>query len=307
MQYKYLFALITFCAGALKTVAQTSATDSLKSDSMQVAEISLLQLQEQHLLDSLVKISLQQELKAVAGDTKKTKELEDRLRQIGATDSMRNIEQLRRINELKKISKGYPVAPFGDTLFYVYAWIGPYKAQERAASITQRIRQLYADDFLKSDSLKTIKNDNSTDIFYKNDFPVTSVTNIDALWLNTTSDKLAKKYLQKIKTAIQQEKANNSFVNWLKKIGLVLLIILGVAIFIFLLNKLFRVLKKILFRKTITIQNIKLLSGWQYKKFVSSTLNIFRIVFIILIIYLSLPLLFTVFPETKNLTNTLLG
>jgi small-conductance mechanosensitive channel len=268
----------------------------------------LLQLQEQYLLDSLVKISLQQELKSVAGDSSKTRELEAKLKKIETTDSLRKIQEMRRINELRKLSKGYPVAPFGDTLFYVYAWVGPFKAQDRAAGITQRIKQLYDDEFLKLDSLKIIKSDNSYDIFYKNNFPVTSVTNIDALWLNTTNDQLAKVYLATIKTAIQQERDDNSLTNWLKRIGLVVLIILGVTVVIFFINKLFRAIGKFLSGKTgITIASIKLLSDLQYKKFLSQALAIFRIVIILLTLYLSLPLLFTVFPETKNLTNTLLG
>src|SRR5436190_22194754 len=145
MRYKYLPLIFVFCACTLRTIAQQNpAIDSLKGDSMQVVEISLLQLQEQYLLDSLIRISIQQELKAVAGDVKKTKELEAKLQEIKATDSLRKVEELKKNDNLKKISKGHPVAPFEDTLFYVYAWIGPYKPEERAAKITQRLRQLHA-------------------------------------------------------------------------------------------------------------------------------------------------------------------
>jgi hypothetical protein len=314
MRYRYFIGMILFCAVVLPANAQQDAItdslkrDSLRRDSIQVAEIYLLQLQEQHLLDSLIKIGLQKELKTVAGDARKTQELEAKLKKIETADSLRKIEEVRRIDELRKISTGYPVAPFGDTLFYVYAWVGPFKPGDRAAGITQRIKQLYEDDFLDLNSFKIIKSENSHDIFYKNNFPVTSVTNVDALWLNTTNEQLAKVYLAKIKTAIQQERDDNSLTSWLKKIGLVLLIILGVAVAIFFINKLFRSLGTFLLVKTgITIANIKLLSGLQYKEFLSQVLKIVRIVIILLTVYLSLPLLFTVFPETKNLTNTLLG
>ena len=309
MRYRLLILVIVFFSGVLPATGQQNpSADSLKNDSIQIAEISLLQIQEQRLLDSLVRISLRQELKAVAGDAQKIKDLEAKIKQIEINDSLRKIEELRRVNELKKISPGYPVAPFGDTLFSVYAWIGPFKAQDRAAGITQRIKQLYADNFLNLDSLKITKSEHSYDIFYKNDFPVTSVTNIDALWLNTTNEQLAKIYFDKIKTAIKQEKAENSLTSWLKRIGLVMLIILGVAVVIYLINNLFRAIGKSLSDKTgITIANIKLLSGSQYKEFLSQALKIFRIVIILIMLYLSLPLLFNVFPETENLTNTLLG
>ena len=308
MRRASLILIIVFVWVSPAIAQPKPAADSSGADSVKVAQISLLQLQEQHLLDSLIKISLQRELQADIGDARKVKELENRLRQIEVNDSLRKLEAIQKINELKKTSKGYPVAPFRDTLFYVYAWVGPYSAQDRAAGITQRIQQLYDDDFLKLDSLKIIKSDNSYDIFYRNDFPVTSVTNLDALWLNTTSEQLASDYLQKIKTAVQQERANNNFVSWLKKIGWVALIIVGVVVFIFLLNKLIRAGAKLLTRRAgLRFGNIKLLSTWQYKKLVLQALGVSRFIIILLTIYLSLPLLFTIFPATKNLTNTLLG
>src|SRR5690242_16177273 len=121
-----LIVVFLFCV--LSSKAQQIPADNSRTDSIQIAEISLLQLQEQHLLDSLIKMSLQKELKNSEGDKRKVKELESKLRQIEINDSLRKIEALQKIDELKKISKGYPVAPFGDTLFYVYAWVGPYKA-----------------------------------------------------------------------------------------------------------------------------------------------------------------------------------
>jgi small-conductance mechanosensitive channel len=308
MRRASLILIIVFVWVSPAIAQPKPAADSSGADSVKVAQISLLQLQEQHLLDSLIKISLQRELQADVGDARKVKELEIKLRQIEVNDSLRKLEAIQKINELKKTSKGYPVAPFSDTLFYVYAWVGPYSAHDRAAGITQRIQQLYDDDFLKLDSLKIIKSDNSYDIFYRNDFPVTSVTNLDALWLNTTSEQLAGDYLQKIKTAVQQERANNNFVSWLKKIGWVALIIVGVVVFIFLLNKLIRAGAKLLTRRAgLRFGNIKLLSTWQYKKLVLQALGVSRFIIILLTIYLSLPLLFTIFPATKNLTNTLLG
>ena len=110
------------------------------------------------------------------------------------------------------------------------------------------------------------------------------------------------------KLRLNRKETDNSLTSWLKRIGLVILIILGVTVVIYLINNLFRAIGKSLSDKTgITIAKIKLLSGSQYKEFLSKALKIFRIVIILIPLYLSLPLLFTVFPETENLTNTLLG
>ena len=309
MRWRTLILIIGLLWSCALVFGQQIPADSSKIDSVQMAQVSLLQLQEQHLLDSLVKKSLQKELNETsASDENRRKEIQKRLKQIDVADSLRQIEAIRRINELKQYSTGYPVAPFGDTLFKVYAWIGPYSAQERADGITQRIERLAADDLLEIDSLKLIKNINSFDILYKRDLPIASVTNLDALWLNTSSQQLSGIYLQKIKSAIQIEQQRNSNASWVKRISLVGLILIGLIVVIFLINKLFRFLTKVVSVKSgISVGSVKLVSTLQYKKLVTRTLNILKVGLILLTFFFSLTLLFTVFPDTKNITRTLLG
>lgn len=43
------------------------------------------------------------------------------------------------VSELKQ--KGYPVAPFKDTLFYVYNKVGSFSAENRANAITEKIKK----------------------------------------------------------------------------------------------------------------------------------------------------------------------
>ena len=57
MRYASFILIVAFLACVLSGHSQQPAADSTKTDSVQVAEISLLQLQEQHLLDSLIKIT----------------------------------------------------------------------------------------------------------------------------------------------------------------------------------------------------------------------------------------------------------
>jgi small-conductance mechanosensitive channel len=138
------------------------------------------------------------------------------------------------------------------------------------------------------------------------------VTKVDGLIVNKDDKQLAAEYLNLIKTAIVKEKEAHSFVNWLKRIGLVLLIIAGLSLIIFLVNKAFRWISKRLtsnretFLSGLTINKIKIFTPEHFEKFVVRLTGLIRFITILFIIYLSLPLIFSVFPETKMWTATLL-
>ena len=65
------------------------------------------------------------------------------------------------------------------------------------------------------------------------------ISQLDALWFNKESSELAVEYRDKIAKAVLAEKAQNSFMNWSKRIGLVILIVIGAALLVYLINKLF--------------------------------------------------------------------
>jgi small-conductance mechanosensitive channel len=210
-------------------------------------------------------------------------------------------------------SKAFPVAPFKDTLFYIYNKIGSFTPQNRAKAISERIIQLYDDPFFSSDSLKISESDISLDIVYKNDFIIMSVLNKDAESVGVKKLDLAKKNLTVIKQTVLFEKENNSYLKWSKRIGLELLFIALIGFVLFLINRLFRQFKYFLFRneerffKGYKVNNFHVLSPTQQLQIVLKLLGIIRIGILILIVYLSLPLLFSVFPLTEVYTTTLLN
>jgi len=305
---KYILLLII-----LFTITAHAQKDSLPKDSSQLNEILLRQQQQQRQIDSLVRIKLQQEINEAAGDAQRTKELEHRLKQIELSDSIRHADQLHKLEVLKKTAKAYPVAPFRDTLFNIYLGGSSSKAEERAAAIDKRIQQLYEDHFFKADSLLLVRNENNYEIIYKDEIPVMAITELDALWQNMPADKMADEYLNKIKQTIVKEKEANSFINWLKRISFIVLVFVGVAFIIYLINKFFSFISNYFTSNTerflngLTIRKVKLLNPAQYEKMLLRFTNFIRIVIIIITLYLSLPLLFYIFPDTKDITNTLLN
>lgn len=311
MKNKFLFVSMLFCLCFFEVYSQKSkVNDSPVAKSKNKADAEIL-YQEQ-VLDSLVKARLQVELSEFSGDRQKTKELEAKLRKIEEKDSLRKVELMQKIDTLKLNAIGHAIAPFSDTLFFVYAKMVSYSPEERAKSINGRIRQVYEDPLFNSDSLKLSETELGTEIDYKNHLIIMMVTKVDGLLMNKDNKELAGEYLKLIRTAIVKEKEANSFISWLKRIGLVLLIIGGLSLVIILINKTFRLINNRLtssrekFLDGFTINKIKIFTPEHFEKFVLRFTGLVKIITIILTIYLSLPLIFSIFPETKMWTTTLL-
>lgn len=210
------------------------------------------------------------------------------------------------------VSKGYPVNPFKDTLFFVYDRIGSFTAENRAHAITSRIEVLYKDPFFKKDSLSLNKSEFGVDIVYKNDFVVMAVTDLDGKTMGTSSYALAQKNLAIIQKAILFQKDNHSVENWSKRLGLVLLMISVVVIIIVAINKLFRWFRVFLVKRKekyfsgLKIKDSYVFSPERHLEFVLRGVKFIRIVALIFTLYISLPAIFSIFPETEVYANTLL-
>ena len=118
MQQKMLLHLLSFFTIGLTLQAQVP-TDTLIKENQVINEVLLIKDQQQKQIDSLVKIQLNRQLDEAIGNKEKTKVLEDKLRQIAISDSLRTIAQAAEIKKLKKHAIGYPVILNQDTLFQI--------------------------------------------------------------------------------------------------------------------------------------------------------------------------------------------
>ncbi|HEU4789774.1 MAG TPA: mechanosensitive ion channel family protein, partial [Flavobacterium sp.] len=208
--------------------------------------------------------------------------------------------------------KGYPITPFKDTLFFVYNRIGSFNAENRANAIASRIVLLYKDPFFKKDSLKLSKSDFGVDIVYNSDFVVMSVTDLDGKTIGTSNFALAQKNLAIIQKSVLFQKENNAVENWLKRIGLVMLLISLIVIIVFAINRLFRWFRLFLIKRQeryfsgLKIKESYVFSPERHLEFVLKTVSLVRIVVLIFTFYISLPAIFSVFPETEAYATTLL-
>jgi small-conductance mechanosensitive channel len=207
---------------------------------------------------------------------------------------------------------GYPVVPFNDTLFLVYNKIGSFTAKERAKAISNRIESLYKEPYYNSDSLSLIKSDISMDIVYNSDFVVMSVTDLDGKTVGSSNFELAQKNLAIIQKEILFQKETNATENWLKRIGLVLVLILFVFVIVFAINKIFRWIRLLLIKKQeryfsgIKIKESYIFTPEKELEFVLKFVLLIRLIVLLFVFYISLPAIFSIFPETKIYASTLL-
>ncbi|MBL0737128.1 mechanosensitive ion channel family protein [Flavobacterium sp. GN10] len=206
--------------------------------------------------------------------------------------------------------KGYPVTPFKDTLFFVYHNVGSFSAKERAEYITNKIKRLYNESFFEKDSIKIIPSDTSMDIVYQNDLVVMSVFDSDAKAENSTVSAIANRNLSKIKSAIVYQNENYSQLP--KRIGYTALLVLIIGLVLFLTAKIFNFIKNYVVKnrakyfKGVHYNSIKILSPEKQLILLLRVFGVIKIITLILIVYLSLPVLFSIFPATKDYTTTLL-
>lgn len=246
-------------------------------------------------------------------DSKKRRELEQQIHDIAVRDSTRKVTQNERIEKLRQTATGAPVLLNNDTLFYIYTRLGSFDATARAGAVSNRIKQLYVNEFYNPDTLKVASGDNGYDLTYNNEQVILTVSETDALYFNKTPEQLSNEYLLQIKQTLREQKKANSLVNWVKRVGFVTIAIVGILLVIFIINRFFRffsrkcIVNKKKYFKGIHFKNFTLFTPLRHLKFSLRVLFVVRVLTVMLALYLSLPILFSIFPQTEAYTYTLLN
>ena len=211
-----------------------------------------------------------------------------------------------------KKTTGFSVVPFSDTLFFVYTKVGSFSASDRAKAITGKIQQLYDDFEFKPDSLAINKTETTAEIVY-NDLVVMSVNEADAALLAKEPQELATLYKDKISKSISDERSANSVLNITLRVGAIILILAGAYVIIRVNNRLFKKIReKITVLKGHTLKGVKfkghqLLNSERQLEIILFLIKTIKLSIVVLALYFTLPLLFSVFPWTRSISETLIG
>ncbi|WP_167597053.1 mechanosensitive ion channel family protein [Leeuwenhoekiella sp. ZYFB001] len=314
---RFSFVLIFFFT--VVTSAQTDSTATVV-DSVPAVTTGddfvkkLAELEKQRFADSIRRADLEARLDAVSSTNNRERtQLEAQLKQFETKENELLEKKRLQIERLKKTTRGFPVAGFeDDTLFLIYNRLGSFSAQERANATSSRIKRLTETLEFFSDSLKVNENEATVDVIYGNQ-TIASVTEVDALWFETTPLALATSYKEIIADAVTVYKEEHSLINLLKSIGMALLVIIVMGLIIKYVLRLFRWTALKIQRqkhkrlKAVTVKNYTLLDTERQVHVLLLINRILKWVTVLLAIYIALPLIFGFFPQTEAFAHELLG
>ncbi len=307
------FILVSQSLWAQKDSVNKS-NDSINSTLLKQFNKKISEIEQQRKADSVKRENLEAELNSLKNsDRLKKLEIQNKLSELSVEQNKALEDRKARIKELKKTAKSFPVTGFfEDTLFVIYNNLGSFSAKDRAEAISKRIQNITEKSSFTSDSIQLIENENLTDIVIGETI-IMSVSNDDALWENSSRKELGVRYRNQIMDAIKLYKSETSLATLAKEIGLALLVIAVIVALIYYISKFFRwnaskikeqENKRI---KGIKIKNYTLFDAHRQVKAMVTANNILKWLFLILLVYLTLPVLFGIFPWTQHFAQNLFG
>ncbi len=315
-KYLKIIVLVAILASAsgYSQIDTIRKTDSINAKVLKEFRLQQVSNSKEFKLDSIKKSQLEQELLSLkTTDNLKKGALLKQLEELKNVEKNRLSIKKAQIAAMRGSAKGYPaIGAFSDTLFLVYGRLGSFSAKDRADAITNRLSVLEGDYNFEVKSLKILNSETTTDIV-SGEKIIVSVSENDAIWNDTTQIGLAENYKALITANFEKHKEATSFPTLMKEIGLALLVILLFSALIYFTGKLFKwTAYKIELSEEKTIKEIKLKNYTLFdaRRQVNALLtanNVLKWFVILLLIYIALPILFGIFPWTKNFAELLFG
>lgn len=308
-----ILIVIVLADFTIKAQPNVKLKDSLQNGIISDFSVLDQNIEQQRIADSIQKEELKAKLNSLKpNDNAQIEELQRRLKEIEDKENKILEEKKQEIEFLKNSAIGYPVVGImGDTLFRIFSKRGELSAQERAATLTKKIRELYDDDFLVIDSFKSTETENTYTIMYGNTI-VLNLNETDALWYDKNLSELGNEFRQKISDSIRAAKVEFSLTKTLIRIGLVILVLALTWFFIWLIRYANRKLiytissKKEKWLKKLAYKDYTFLDEEQEYQGILFITKLLRWFVYIVLIYISLSAVFSIFPFTRGWADKLI-
>ncbi|MEZ4827582.1 MAG: mechanosensitive ion channel family protein [Bacteroidia bacterium] len=262
--------------------------------------------------DSIKKAELELQLNSLkTTDNLKKEALQQQLNELNEKETRRIAQKKAQIDSLRHTASGFPVIGFfDDTLFMVYSKLASLSAKDRAEIISRRVQKLPDNFLFRPDSLRIEVAENTLDIISTTG-PVMSICESDALWEDTTMTGLAEARRKIIADAVMNYRQEIRITTILKEIALALLVIFLTGLLIYYIGKLARwgavkvIRQENRLIKGIKIKNYTLFDSKREVRAFLTLITIVKWLIYLLVIYVMLPILFGIFPWTRNFAETL--
>ncbi len=199
-----------------------------------------------------------------------------------------------------------------ETLFELQHGMGAFSLKERASAIEARINSIAKDRTVDIEKLTIEEFENSSNVM-SGDRVIVTLTDRDAKSLSVTRQSLANTIKSNIISGVKEYRAINS---WRQYALSVAYVILSTIILLFLLSFISKLFPKALkITQNWSIKNIPSIKISSYELFPSSrivsialvAIKFLRIVFIITLLYLYVPIVFSFFPYTSGWADKIFG
>ena len=297
--HKLFFTLSLLFSCAFVTLSAEESRSPLSVDSLAASQDSMvhvLMAQVQEL--QMQRILLQEQL--------------DRTGLNARMDSIAKVQRQQRIDSLRHITPGSPLIIGDDTLLVLYARQGGTLPETRVASARKKIDELGRKLVLKADSIYVYDSEGSSDIMAGNEV-ILSITDTDGLWQGKTRGQLAEDYASVIQQKVSQLHKTYGLKRKLWSFFLALLLIAAQVFLIKLTGKLFAKWKfKVMRRlaqwlKPIRWKDYEFLNVHRQEVACMFVYKLLKFFVIGLQLFISVPILFSLFPETRTFTITILN
>ena len=271
-------------------------------------------IENQRVADSVKKAELLAEIQSLkTTDNLKKETLQAQLDAISSQETERLASKKREVEALRATNKGVPVTGFfKDTLFTVYSRLGSFSPKERAKAVRERIQSLAGLRDFSRDSLVVESEYNILNLVYSDQI-VTSISEEDALWSKMNAADLSIKYQKIISEAILNYQNETNIITLLKEFGLALLVLIITYLIIKYIFIAFRwTAIKIHAQENNRIKGIKIkdYTLFDASRQVAVLINlntVLKWLVVLSTVYIALPILFGIFPWTKDMAQTLFG
>ena len=223
-------------------------------------------------------------------------------------DSLRKVRQQQRIDSLRSITNGVPLVVDRDTLLHFYASLGGEAPALRAKYVAFRINRAGKTLSLSTDTIHVFESELTSDVMYGENV-IMRVSDLDAMWNGTTRSKLASQYAVTIRLKIEEMQANYGLRAKLWGVAWAVLLIVVQVLLFFLTSRLTRYLRKRVMKaykvglvRPLVVKGYQLVSVKQATRFTLFMTRVLQVFLIVSQLLVSLPLLFSIFPETERFT-----
>lgn len=307
-------ALLLSSGAAFAQDSSQAGNDSLNAVILQGYQQRLADIEQQRIADSISKAELQLQFNSLkTTDNLKKEELQKQLDSLNKNEARRIAQKKAQIDSMRQTAKGYAVVgPLKDTLFYIYNRLGSFSAADRATAVSERIKVLAENFGYSSDSLKLAPSESTVDLVYGQTI-IISLSESDALWNNSSKEALARSYRKEVNDVVIRYKKETGIITLAKEIGLAVLVLVVIGLLIVYTGRLFRWTAVRIQQqegklvKGIRIRNYTLFDAKREVQALLTLNTIVKWIVFALAIYITLPILFGIFPWTKNFADTLFG